>query len=129
MKITECIGSFNQDTSEFEGNETDITLFLAPCLNSNTRRGYSIFLDLSNVVADRKFDKLTVRAKSCVDGVNYRTFFKTLLPKRDLEPADEPVVIIEIPPSSLSHRITLTMKTPLEEDAIIHFCVGRTHLE
>ncbi|MBA7688160.1 hypothetical protein ES703_96637 [subsurface metagenome] len=128
-KTTDWKGSFNWDTSAYTTNEQDISALFDPTLALDTRRKYSVKLDLTAVEADASFDELYLAVKEKIDGTNYRAIDRKTVLKADIAALAEPGIVIDIPATSEYIQITMQMSTALAGDATIYYAVVKEHLE
>lgn len=121
-KSTDESGDFNWDTSAFTTVETDISALFTTPLTGETRRDYSLYLDLTNAEADAAaWTKCTIRVKVKIDATNYRTVDKKEIAKTDVAAAEEPGVPIDIPPVSQDAQITAQFDVALGADQTIYY--------
>ena len=128
-KATDWKGSFNWDTSEFTTVETDISALFSANLAEDTRRKYSVKLDLTAVAVDGSFTELYIAVKEKIDGTNYRAIDRKTVTKAGLAATAEPGIPIDIPATSENVQITIQMAVALASDRLIYYSVVKEHLE
>lgn len=120
-RYTDETGSFTWDAAGYGTDETDISALFTTALTGTTRRRYSVFVDLTDLVTKAGWGTCTIRVKVKIDASNYRTVDKKAVAIADAAAAEEPGVPFDIPAVALDVQITMTFDVAVASDATVYY--------